>query len=237
MIAISKSKDIPLKLKNDTTQREFEKNIKAKKYIGNDRYKVVASELELLYNNKCAFCETDITTGSYNHIEHYRPKSIYYWLAYSWDNLLLSCPRCNLKKGNEFKIRNSTRVEFQNENFADLHNKISDYNSLEKPYLLNPEQFTDDELKKHFTFNTKGEIIPKSDDMINTIKICDLNRKELIEDRFAILNDFVIAYRLSSNKKETKEIIKKQLQTAINNNKKYIAWRSYLNYVISMLNN
>lgn len=66
----------------------------------------VKDKLETLYHNKCAYCEQHIE--SY-HVEHYRPKrafthstaqkhSGYHWLALSWDNLMLACPRCNEKK-------------------------------------------------------------------------------------------------------------------------------------------
>jgi hypothetical protein len=57
---------------------------------------------------KCAFCESQITHISYGDVEHFRPKAGYrqsaadamstpgyYWLAYEWDNLLLSCQLCN----------------------------------------------------------------------------------------------------------------------------------------------
>lgn len=56
-------------------------------------------------HNKCAYCESDITTVSYGDVEHYRPKSVYWWLAYVYDNYLASCAICNQRfKGAQFEF-------------------------------------------------------------------------------------------------------------------------------------
>lgn len=44
---------------------------------------------------KCAYCETRFRPGYYGDIEHYRPKSTYWWLAYCYHNYLYSCALCN----------------------------------------------------------------------------------------------------------------------------------------------
>ncbi len=51
---------------------------------------------------KCMYCESPIAVVAPEHIEHYRPKSIYPRLAFDWSNLGLACPWCNIKKGNVF---------------------------------------------------------------------------------------------------------------------------------------
>ena len=56
-------------------------------------------------NNKCAYCETPTAVVDYGDVEHFRPKSRYWWLAYSYENYLPSCAICNQKyKKNEFKL-------------------------------------------------------------------------------------------------------------------------------------
>ena len=69
----------------------------------------VKANLVACHHGKCCYCETHIPVPYADaHVEHWRPKSSsrqgrgeksiwpgYYWLAYSWDNLLLSCPYCN----------------------------------------------------------------------------------------------------------------------------------------------
>jgi uncharacterized protein (TIGR02646 family) len=67
----------------------------------------VRDALEKLFRHKCAYCETRIGVSDDSEIEHWRPKGAvkeddgrrsfpaYYWLASNWDNLLLSCLKCN----------------------------------------------------------------------------------------------------------------------------------------------
>lgn len=65
---------------------------------------------------KCAYCEKPLHNGA---IEHFRPKTAwqqtrgtaftrpgYYWLAYHWGNMLISCTECNQsgQKGNYFPV-------------------------------------------------------------------------------------------------------------------------------------
>lgn len=45
--------------------------------------------------NKCAYCEAPLKAVAYGDVEHYRPKSVYWWLAYSYENYLASCTLCN----------------------------------------------------------------------------------------------------------------------------------------------
>jgi uncharacterized protein (TIGR02646 family) len=57
--------------------------------------------------NKCAYCETPTRVIAYGDVEHFRPKSIYWWLAYSYENYLPSCTACNQEyKKDYFKLEN-----------------------------------------------------------------------------------------------------------------------------------
>jgi uncharacterized protein (TIGR02646 family) len=57
-------------------------------------------------HNKCAYCEASIKSTGYGDVEHYRPKSVYWWLAYSFENYLVSCAMCNQAfKSNKFPRR------------------------------------------------------------------------------------------------------------------------------------
>lgn len=56
--------------------------------------------------DKCAYCEATTKTTHYGDVEHYRPKSIYWWLAYCYDNYLVSCRICNQSKADHFPIQN-----------------------------------------------------------------------------------------------------------------------------------
>lgn len=93
-------------------------------------------------HGKCAFCESSFAHVSYGDVEHFRPKGGvrqrrrgalrrpgYYWLAYTWENLLVSCELCNRRfKRNWFPLEHrSPRVRGPK---GDL--------SKERPLLVNP---------------------------------------------------------------------------------------------------
>jgi hypothetical protein len=60
---------------------------------------------------KCAYCETPTTVVVYGDVEHFRPKSRYWWLAYSYENYLPSCSICNQKfKKDFFEIEDTTKM-------------------------------------------------------------------------------------------------------------------------------
>lgn len=57
---------------------------------------------------KCAYCETPFKVVAYGDVEHYRPKSVYWWLAYCYDNYLAACQMCNQKfKKDKFPTKNA----------------------------------------------------------------------------------------------------------------------------------
>ena len=77
----------------------------------------VKEELRRAQYRKCCYCESNFDATGYGEIEHFRPKGAvqqergrrveypgYYWLAYDWNNLLMSCKRCNTAKGSLFPL-------------------------------------------------------------------------------------------------------------------------------------
>jgi hypothetical protein len=62
-------------------------------------------------HDKCAYCETPTRVVAYGDVEHFRPKSIYWWLAYCYENYLASCTVCNQEyKKDHFKLSDPTRI-------------------------------------------------------------------------------------------------------------------------------
>jgi hypothetical protein len=54
---------------------------------------------------KCAYCESPTDVVAHGDVEHFRPKSIYWWLAYCLDNHLFACQICNeTYKGDHFPV-------------------------------------------------------------------------------------------------------------------------------------
>lgn len=68
---------------------------KGKHTFLSSRWKVVKDQLWVESINKCAYCEATTKLVAHGDVEHYRPKKLYWWLAYCYDNYLVSCQLCN----------------------------------------------------------------------------------------------------------------------------------------------
>ncbi len=70
------------------------------------RHVEVKDALVEMFCGKCAYCESKITAATYGAIEHFFPKSSHIDLTFEWQNLLLSCDRCNdpSHKGTKFPL-------------------------------------------------------------------------------------------------------------------------------------
>ncbi len=202
-----------------------------------------------IYHDKCAFCEKKLLDMD-KHCEHFRPKKsranvrkcdtsfAYYWLAISWGNLLQVCGRCNSFKGNCFDIL-GTRATYNGETLADLQNKSSEYNQLERPLFFNPEQ---ENPKDFLLFNRKAMILSANSRMRYTIRICNLNRAELLEKRLAVLKDlqddfnqhfasftlYATEGSLDSRLEYYRKTVKKLFAEAANSKCEFMAWKKYL---------
>ena len=70
-----------------------------------DMYRVAKDRLCEDQAGKCAYCEKPLYEPPYNPVEHFRPKASarqgdvfmagYWWLSWTWQNLLFACPICN----------------------------------------------------------------------------------------------------------------------------------------------
>ena len=148
----------------------------------------VKSLLETIQNYKCCFCEAKykhITSGD---VEHFRPKAGYsqgrgenfirpgyFWLAYDWDNLLVSCEVCNRRnKGSYFPLSNpGTRFTNYNSNI-----------NLEHPWFINPCVIDPED---HIAFHQE---VPTHTSLHGekTIEYLSLDRQELNERRLSKFN-------------------------------------------------
>jgi hypothetical protein len=58
-------------------------------------YDVVKPALFAMQHGKCCYCEKREEQAKYRDVEHYRPKVLYWWLTWTWENLLFACIDCN----------------------------------------------------------------------------------------------------------------------------------------------
>jgi uncharacterized protein (TIGR02646 family) len=103
-------------------------------------YQVLKPILHEAQHAKCCYCERWYT-AEYNDVEHYRPKGSanrtpgsslthgYWWLAWTWSNLLFACPLCN---------RSSKNDQFPLEDGSTVLKTKQQAPGGEKPLLLDP---------------------------------------------------------------------------------------------------
>ncbi|WP_375329512.1 retron system putative HNH endonuclease [Microcystis sp. BLCC-F210] len=119
MIAVTRISKPPVLAKNAARWLEALESIKSnnkatKAQINKAQNKYshpqVKEALVKMFNGKCAYCESKITVGAYGAIEHFYPKSQYPNLTFTWENLLLSCDKCNdaNHKGTNFPLDDIT---------------------------------------------------------------------------------------------------------------------------------
>ncbi|WP_017750181.1 hypothetical protein [Scytonema hofmannii] len=87
-----------VKANPSATKDEIAKAVKNVENATNKyRHKEIKDLLEQIFHGKCAYCESKVTTTGYGEIEHFCPKgnSRCIHLTFEWNNLLLSCERCN----------------------------------------------------------------------------------------------------------------------------------------------
>ena len=162
----------------------FEQGIIAKFKVP-AKWKPAKKQLIEEAHGKCAFCECEIPSHQHGDVEHYRPKSIYWWMAYTIDNYLLSCEICNQRKSNTFDTRkqranagvlpsetdqaqievflatytlNPNNIQFGKTVLGLKFLKTHEQPKLLSPYLDDPELFFD---WKYDDILKEVEIIPK----------------------------------------------------------------------------
>jgi len=186
------------------------------------------------FNNKCAYCEksmSDIPTDA----EHWRPKRRitgvqagehpgYFWLAYSWRNLLPACSMCNSYDGkkNQFPItkRHVFRRRLTDAERAQLirpdeaipstkepgvwYLAAEDLDALEEPLLLHP--YIDRDPTEHLEFGPDGAVRGLTMKGEQSILVFALDRENLVTDRFIAEEDtetglkFLVSFALRNGR-------------------------------------
>lgn len=67
-------------------------------------YKVARTALARAQHYKCCYCEHRQQDEGWKQVEHFRPKSVYWWLTWTWENLLFACEFCNNRKRDDFPL-------------------------------------------------------------------------------------------------------------------------------------
>ncbi len=116
MIRLHRHRDqkIPLsfrgqrRVKRERALLEAKRSGALKSHLKNSLWKPAKPNLIRETHGKCAYCEAPTDTVAHGDVEHFRPKSVWWWLALCYDNYAFSCQVCNqVFKGDAFPLSNS----------------------------------------------------------------------------------------------------------------------------------
>lgn len=199
----------------------------------NSRYKLddIQGKLKGIYKNKCAYCEQKVEQF---HVEHYRPKQTYCWIAFSWDNLICACSFCNEFKSTSFRINGAKATLTVNlASIKNINTHSHTYDASENPDMVNPE-VTDP--TGQIVFAKDGNISSANPRFDYTITTCRIHRTYLKDNRKKILDDFrrdlkdVFVDNTATADQETaiQTLVKKFIRDAANPENEFLAFRNYL---------
>jgi uncharacterized protein (TIGR02646 family) len=198
-------------------QEHYDKKANLKKEFKFKIYgdRSVRDALEVMFRRKCAYCEVKIGAGDESEIEHWRPKGAvkeddgtrsfpaYHWLASRWDNLLLSCIKCNRPR----KYRKMGSEEEEEDEVwersgkgmlfplsaGDVRATTEGAERSEHPLLLDPCKddpqtylefvLLDDEPKRKALVRPKGTRGRRRERAERSISVYSLNRDLLVDAR------------------------------------------------------
>jgi uncharacterized protein (TIGR02646 family) len=183
--------------------QETEAHEARREVYGHDR---VREALEALFHDKCAYCESKVTAVTDWPVEHFRPKGSvaerpdhpgYYWLAYDWTNLYLSCTLCNERRRDRARWGDCSRAgtggKADQFPLADeMTRAMSPDDDLDREdrLLLDPCK---DDPDRYVTYNALGEIMAVGDNPkgLATISVFHLDRRRLRDLRRSVIDEVV----------------------------------------------
>ncbi len=227
-------RNVPRTAKTTHTRRVelLKKGAYVDKDIYNARYKTpdIKDKLSAIYKNKCAYCEQKVESF---HVEHYRPKQKYYWLAYSWDNLISTCAYCNEYKSTNFQVASQATLVINHTNLRNINALSNAHDAVENPTLVNPE--VTNPLGK-IDFDHDGNILSADPKFAYTISICRIDRTYLKDRRKKIFDDlrrdlktaFVTNATPLEQSIAIKTIVRKFATDCTDDENEFLAFRRYI---------
>lgn len=151
-------------------------------------YKEIREALWLLFDHKCAYCESKLPSMEQMHVDAFRPRSHaaqmdgkvspdHYWgLTYDWRNLYSSCGECVSHKGPRFPVKGKRGDPASN-------------SPNETALLLDPCR-EDENPEEHLFFAGDGTVKGVTQKGRVTIEVLGLNRVSLVEARREVCRGF-----------------------------------------------
>lgn len=191
MIKINRVGGLPPELVKlaEAEEKRNSKKPKEKRVFGVYSDARVKAALEKIFHGKCAYCESRYLATQPMDVEHWRPKSIYWFLAAEWTNLYPSCIDCNRRRTHVVRLPDGSEKTLllgKLDDFPIVSTSVAvDRSSVksEQPLLLDP---CEDDPELLFEYTKEGVIRSKMADRRaeTSIVVYALNRMGLVNERF-----------------------------------------------------
>ena len=190
MIKVTRTSGAPVGIPKLAQAEEKRNAKKSKRTFRVYSHKLIKTALEEMFHGKCAYCESKYQAVQPMDVEHWRPKSVYWFLAAEWTNLYPSCIDCNRQREHKVSLPDGTEktvVQGKMDRFPLMNNAAVAVDragiDLEEPELLNP---CNDEPEDYFEYTKEGVIRAKSgaNRAETSIEVYALNRMGLVNERF-----------------------------------------------------
>ncbi|WP_431241479.1 AAA family ATPase [Flavobacterium sp. P21] len=172
---------------NERLQEEFENSTRQHRLNFNLSFNPQIKEALMHYfYQKCVYCETRLDAAEQATIDPFRPRNgargldnkkyapdHYWWLAYDWDNMMLSRNTCNTKYKRDLFPLTDERLRAEVYAVGDM--LLREEAPLIDPCIEHPEE--------HLKFEDNGMVVPHTPKGKATIEILGLNRSGLVRQR------------------------------------------------------
>lgn len=202
-------------------------------------------------HDKCAYCETPTAVVDYGDVEHFRPKSKYWWLAYCYDNYLVSCAVCNQAfKSDKFPVSGPLWTGLQVDadlSDEDLEHLAADLfpdgldlvaveeliqsHHAEQADLVNPYYEDPSDYFAYQALKGLGEVrvVPKGGDRSEqrvgaAIAVYGINRLELCQARFKVFDAFRALWEAAERDDvpdDIRDLCREQVQAMVSDDAPY----------------
>ncbi|MCE9891428.1 HNH endonuclease [Kluyvera intermedia] len=182
-------------------------NYSVKKGGGYYRYSYYRQEILDDCQSRCVYCDLLLEEHAYEgmHLDHFRPQDYFKTITNDPNNLVISCPKCNILKSNHWPCdKNQVTTPSHNDKvgFVDpFIENMSDYFSVDPDGILKPLKNPGLYMLGILDLNRQARIFSRRKRIqLNTIKELFKALDEKTDELFLLITDEKISKELASVK-------------------------------------
>ncbi|MGQ6605127.1 HNH endonuclease [Serratia sp. IR-2025] len=182
-------------------------NYSVKKRGGYYRYSYYRQEILADCQGRCVYCDLLLEEHAYEgmHLDHFRPQDIFKSIVNDPNNLVISCPKCNILKSNHWpcdKKQLTTPSHNNKFGFVDpFVENMSDYFSVNSEGILEPLKNPGPYMLEILDLNRLARVLSRKKRMqLNRVKNLLKTLDEKTDELFTLIMNDKISKELASEK-------------------------------------